>query len=333
MTSEIRKLFNQTLAVAVVLALIGVYEFVAPSSFNHFVIDVIRLPAYESRVLHTPLGSDQFVTYSSAHLPRIGSVLDNLTVPWYFILGLGIAIEMKLRGVTGRWVMASIPLLAVCVVLTQSRAAMFAAVVTILFSLRRQIGRSLTRRVRLAGLIGLFALAGLPVMIYGGLAHRFVSSKSSNQGHSRGVSVGIRVMEHYPLGRGLATGAGAGQNAQAKGLVKQVDIFVPEDQWLQIGTQLGILGLAIYSGELILMVMRLRPRDTTESDAAICASGVRNGVLGIIVGGLFLQPFIGPVIAWTVFALSGLGVSALDNSVRGDTRAQAQVWQLTSSTA
>jgi hypothetical protein len=140
-------------------------------------------------------------------------------------------------------------------------------------------------------------------------------------------------MEHYPLGRGLATGAGAGQNAQAKGLVKQVDIFVPEDQWLQIGTQLGILGLAIYSGELILMVMRLRPRDTTESDAAICASGVRNGVLGIIVGGLFLQPFIGPVIAWTVFALSGLGVSALDNSVRGDTRAQAQVWQLTSSTA
>jgi O-antigen ligase len=141
-----------------------------------------------------------------------------------------------------------------------------------------------------------------------------------------GVREGIEIMADEPLGRGLATGAGGGQAAAGQGAISQSSVFVPEDQWLQIGTQLGVLGLAIYVGALILMLRRLRPRGQLpdDQDANTCAGGARIALVGILAGGLFLQPFIEPVISWTVFALCGLAVGAMDQTAT-DTGKQPRV--------
>ncbi|HEX4864699.1 MAG TPA: O-antigen ligase family protein, partial [Acidimicrobiales bacterium] len=248
---------------------------------------------------------------------------------FYWMIALGIAIELLVRGKGKAWIWMAVPALGAAVLLTQSRAALLGAAITVLFGLRSQIGRSITRRVRLTALLGLALVVFLPLVAFSGLGHRFVSpGGTTNSGHKNRVSEGISIMFHNPVGRGLATGAGGGQVAQTQGAVSQGSVFIPEDEWLQIGTQLGFLGLGIYVAGLILMVRYLRipragpgdPRQPGEVrgsgwEAGLWASGVRSGLLGVMAGGLFLQPFVEPVVSWTVFALTGLAVGLSDAEV------------------
>jgi hypothetical protein len=328
--SQVWNIFRRFLVVDVVVAVIGFYQFLFPWSFNHLVVDTLGLPKYQAVVLHSPLLNPTnilaFGTAAGGHV-RIGSVLiNNLLAPWYFLFGLGIAIEMISRGKSRPWVVAAVPILSVALLLTQSRAAIGGGVVAVIYGLRSQLGRSIVQRVRMASMFALLGCVALPVIVFSGLGHRFVGSSVSNEGHVTGVREGIEIMADEPLGRGLATGAGGGQAAAGQGAISQSSVFVPEDQWLQIGTQLGVLGLAIYVGALILMLRRLRPRGQLpdDQDANTCAGGARIALVGILAGGLFLQPFIEPVISWTVFALCGLAVGAMDQTAT-DTGKQPRV--------
>jgi hypothetical protein len=316
---QIEATLRRVLKVAVIMAVVGVYEFFRPYSFNHFVTVTLQLGRYQANVLHSPLldPSNILAFANGTHRVRIGSLLvNNLNDGWYYVLGLGIAMELIVRGRSRPWLYASLPILGAALLFTQSRAAIVAGGVTTVFALRAQIGRIVQHRVRIAVMVALLGAAALPVVLSAGLGHRFVSSSSSvsNTGHVNGVREGLRIMGQYPLGRGLATGAGGGQNAVTKGLSSESSIFIPEDQWLQIGTQLGLLGLALYIAVLVLIISRLVPRshDPTTAGAAIAAGGMRNALLGILVGGLFLQTFTEPVVSWTVFALCGIAVGAMD---------------------
>ena len=326
---DAERIFRRFLGVAVVVALVGIYEFFNPHSFDHFVVHTIRVPTYEIRVLHAQVGNPNTVLLygTSGHRVRVGSILlNNLTVGFYWMLALGIAIELLVRGKGKAWIWMGVPVLASAALLTQSRAAILGAAIAVLFGLRSQIGRSITQRVRLTAMLGLALVVFLPLIVFSGVGHRFVSpGGTTNSGHKNGVSQGITIMFHNPVGRGLATGAGGGQVAQTQGAVSQGSVFIPEDEWLQIGTQLGFLGLGIYVAGLILIIRYLRvpragpgdPRQPGEvrlsaEHGGLLPSGVRSGLLGVLAGGLFLQPFVEPVVSWTVFALAGLAVGLAD---------------------
>jgi hypothetical protein len=164
------------------------------------------------------------------------------------------------------------------------------------------------------------------LVAFSGIGHRFVSpGGTTNTAHKNRVSEGISIMTNNPVGRGLATGAGGGQAAQTQGVVSQGAVFVPEDEWLQIGTQIGFLGLGLYVAGVVLIDRRLRaPGVDPDEDGHLGAgqvhdvssglwpSGVRSGFLGVLAGGLFLQPFVEPVVSWTVFALTGIAVGLAD---------------------
>ena len=319
------KIFQLFVGVAVIVALVGIYEFFNAHSFDHFVVHTIRVPTYQIQALHAQVGNPNTVLiYSTTgHHVRIGSVLLNyLTVGFYWMFALGIAIELVVRQRARPWIVASIPILGVATLLTQSRAAILGAAITVLFGLRRQIGRSLTRRVRLTAMLAFVLLVFLPLVAFSGIGHRLVSpGGATNSGHKNRVTQGISIMIHNPAGRGLATGAGGGQVAQTEGVVSQGAVFIPEDEWLQIGTQLGLLGLGTYVAGLILMIRYLRvpragPNDTRKpadtNGVGLWVFGVRSGLLGVLVGGLFLQPFVEPVVSWTVFALTGIAVALAD---------------------
>ncbi|MGI8850354.1 MAG: O-antigen ligase family protein [Acidimicrobiales bacterium] len=325
---QVEALFRRLLVVAVLVALIGLYEYAAPGSFNHFVVHTIRVPSYEIRVLHVTLKDPTTVlTYSSTgHHVRVGSVLLNyLTVGFYFIFALGIAIELLSRGQARTWVAMSIPILGTALLVVQSRAAILGGAVTVLLGLRRQIGRSLVQRVRLTVMLSLGLLVFIPVIVISGLGHRFVGSRGTdNTLHNNSVHLGINIMVKYPLGLGLGTGAGGGQVAQTEAATSNSSasipsVFIPEDQWLQIGTQIGVIGLIIYVAALVLIVRRLYPRthDPGIADGSVSAGGARTALIGILVGGLFLQPFVEPVVSWTVFALCGLAAAEMDRLSNG----------------
>lgn len=311
-------LFRRVLIIAVIIAVVGLYEFARPYSFNHFLVKVIQVPSYQARVLHSPFPDpNNLLAFASgsSHLVRIGSILINYLEPgWYFIIGLALAIELATRGRSRPWMVASIPVLGIALVFNQSRAAILGGVATVLFSLRARIGRSVTTRVRLSSFVGLMLVVGIPVIVLFGLGHRFVGSHESNTGHVTKVQAGLHAMGHSPLGRGLATSQGGGSTAAGKALVSQQAILDPENQWLLIGIQVGVLGLALYASSLILMLRKLRPRthDPGPSDSSVYCDGMRSAFLGILVGAMTLPIFTEPVISWTVFGLCGLAVGAQD---------------------
>jgi len=50
--------------------------------------------------------------------------------------------------------------------------------------------------------------------------------------------------------------------------------------------------------------------------AGLPAAGSRNAFVGLLIGGSFLQPFINLPVAFTTFALLGLGVGLMDQADR-----------------
>jgi hypothetical protein len=315
---EVVAIFRRVLSIAFIIAAIGIYEFARPSSFNHFLVKVLQVPEYQTRVLHSVvLNPNNLLAFASpgSHLVRVGSILINYLEPgWYFVIGLAIAIELITRGQSRPWIVISVPVIGIALIFTQSRAAIIAGIVVLVYSLRARIGRSVTGRVRLSSFLVLAALVGIPVIVLFGLGHRFVGSQHSNTDHVKRVQAGLHAIGRSPLGRGLATSEGGGSTAAGKGLVSQTAILDPEDQWLLIGIQLGVFGLALYALALILMLRGLRARAPNHglSEAAIPAEAMRSAFLGILVASFVLPIFTEPVISWTVFGMCGLAVGVQD---------------------
>lgn len=317
---QAEKLTRGVMATGTAVAAIGVYEFFNPGSFNHFLVHTAQLPQYHAAVLHSPIGTPtQLLTYASNGHVRVGSVfIDSLTDSWYYMLVIGLVMERIARGRTRPWLIGALILNGLALVFTQSRGAIIGTAIVVLVAVRSQIGRSVTQRVRMSSFFALVLVAAVPLVVFTGLAHRFVSSHQSNQAHSNGITEGLRVMGANPLGRGLATGSGAGQIAAGKGLISTSHVFDPENQWLLVGTELGILGLVLYSGAIVFIIRGLNPRtaDTETTDAALAAGGVRNAMFGLAFGTIVAQPFLDHGISWTVFGLCGLALGVLDRERR-----------------
>jgi hypothetical protein len=317
-TDQVEKLLRRCLTVVFWVAVIGVYEFFRPYSFNHFLTVTLQLGRYQAQVLHSPLPNPNNVLAfaNGTSYVRIGSVLiNNLLDGWYYVLGLSIAVEGLVRGRRTRFGWVCVPVIGAALVFTQARGSIIAGGVAVLLILRRQVGRSLLRRVHLGTLLTMGLLVAVPVVVISGLGHRFTSSSSSvsNQGHVAQIQKGVRIMEANPLGNGLATGVAGGQSAAGKGLIGAFAVFDPEDQYLEIGMQLGFLGLALWAVTLAAMLARMKPRaPDVLGRLAASGPGVRAAFIGMLVGATVAQVFTEPVVSWTVFALCGAVVGNLD---------------------
>lgn len=331
---QVLRLLRRVLAVGFVMALVGLFEFAASGTWNHLAVHVFGVQHYKEVVLHqtpgpsfNPTDVRQYANVGGHRFVRVGSVLfDHASAGFYFAFCLGVAAEMVARARGRTWVVVSIPLLGVALVLTQTRSALVAGVVALLFSVRAQIGRSIRNRARLALILGLVMVVAIPFALASGVLNRFSSSSGSNKDHSSSFHTGVATMSASPLGRGLSTAAGGGQLAANEGISSQSSVGVTESQWLQIGTQLGDLGLVLYAGAFLAMERRLRRRSLDAGDdpesraAAMSAAGARNAFVGLVVGATFLQVFLGPELSWTVFALVGAaaGVRSRPNVIADD---------------
>lgn len=318
-SEEVNRLFRQFVIVASVVAGVGIFEFFATNTWVRFVTKTIKLTDYELRVLRiaNPTYQEVYGSVGGHHFPRVGSVLLNyLDAGFYLVLALAIAVEFFTRGRPGWFVRLGVPLISVALVFNQGRAALVAGVIAALLGLRTQIGRSVAHAERLGFALAIALVACIPLIASSGLAHHYVASQGSNTSHITSTRYGLQALSRHPMGTGLATGAGAGQLASLKGLETTQTFIVSEDGYLNIGIQLGYAGLVLYVLALLYMVRALRPVPGLNSASSYSgpAFGARNALIGLLIAGLVLQPFVSQVVDWPVFALCGAGAAALDCS-------------------
>lgn len=320
-----------------IIAAVGVFEFLASSTWNDFVVNTLGTARYRVDLLRVPFTDSSLYdvrTYTSVagrQVLRVGSVLLGFQpAAFTMVVGTAILAELQLRRGTGRtgWVALALPLVAAGVVLTQTRSAVLALATVLGLVVLRLPGRQVMARVRMTLVVGGLALLALPIVFAIGLADRLggKDDNSSNTAHANSTRNGFEVLLDTPLGNGLSTAAGAGQRNDA------TTAQISENQLLQIGTQIGLAGLVLWIGCYLGVLRRtgavLRARHLARggtrgptSDpyavadhhpAAAVVAATRVAFLAFVPAMMFLQTFIFFPVAWALWGLAGAALGSLE---------------------
>lgn len=329
------RVMRWALAVGTIVAALGLVEFAAPGTWDRLAAGTLQVPRYQQSVLAAlPVGSsltnvEVFGNLAGHRLVRVGSVLDYESLGFYLALGLGIGAELWSRGRGGRWIPPALVVIALGLLVTQDRSGILAGAVAVGLALRHRPRVGAASMRRMAAAAGVLVVVGGGLYVFGGVGARLGGDRTSNQAHSVEIRQGLQALVTYPLGRGLATAGPQYKRAalSTAGLSTYyagpaTGIAVTDDQWLAIGTELGLAGLAVYVAMALTMIVRLGEAGRR---GAVVGSAARNALVGILIGGTFLQPFINQAVSLTLFLLVGLGVGGVPSPSRPATGASASV--------
>lgn len=320
------RLVRTFVATAAVVGSIAILEFLFPSTWNTLLIEHLRLHEYKMNVLNVRPADDPWLfdvrVYTSVggrQVHRVGSVLTYYwALGFYMVIASAVIADRIVRGAARPLSYLLLFLTAGSLLLTQTRSAILGLAVVLFVTLLRRPGRlprSAESRTRFAIVLGAVVVLAIPAAAAVGLVDRFQGEDdySSNEVHRDNFEQGMTILSDNPLGRGLATAAGAGQAADVAGTA------VSESQYLQIGTQLGILGLALWLGTVILTIVALG-RANARAPAGVdpgLVTATRTALFGLLAAGFFLQPFIEYAVTWSVWSLAGVALGMLESTGRG----------------
>lgn len=298
------------LAVAVVVAGAAVFEALDSNAWNRFVINTIQYTRYQIGVLHgTPPNPYDIRLYNDVaglHIIRVGSVFNSaITCGFYLVLGFALGLERAARGQGGRWILPALVLIGGGLLLTQTRSAIVAGLIVALLAFQPAAGRRPHWRTQLALLMAALAIVAVPAAVSSGLSKRITApaSNTDNAGHVSAFWNGVHSLEHHPLGTGLGTSAGVGQQyAQTGGIV------VPENNYLQVGVELGIGAMLVFVALTVAVVLNLRRAARIRPHPAIAAAAAT--MAGLAVAAWFLEPWYDFSVAWTMWAFAGAALGA-----------------------
>jgi O-Antigen ligase len=308
-----RRALRLITAVGMVVAAIAVFEFFFSATWNDFVVNKVKYTTYELQVLDVKPFNFFDIRYygqiGGQQIIRVGSVfLSPLTLGFYLLIPFAVAIDrvvrMGLRGVAASCVF----LTGAALLLAQTRAALIGAVVIGLVAMRPAAGRSTQRRLQFGLLLAAAALVALPVAAATGLSGRVTTPVSGDEqtsvDHVQSFWKGVGTISEHPLGQGLATSAGAGQRFQTQSTV------VAENNYLQVGIEVGVGAMALFIALTLVLLRRLRA--AVEWTADLGGGAVRAMGVALAIGALFLQPWVDLPTAWTFWSLAGamLGLAA-----------------------
>ena len=294
------------LTVGVAVSAVGVFEFLAPSTWNHFVVQTVGYPHYQQVVLNSYVANPgSILSYSylgGTQLVRIGSVfLDPLSLSWYLILPFAVALERAVRRQGSPLNMAAMLLIGSALLLTQTRSAIFGAVVAAALLYQPAAGRRRHWRTQLGVLLVGLAVVAVPAVVGTGGAKRIqqLGSKANpdTAGHLSGFYQGLDRMESLPFGLGLGTAAGTGQRFHVAGDV------IAENNYLEVGDELGIAGAVLFVALTIALIRWLRRAGRTDPDPLIAATWT--AAVGLAVSAWFLQTWSVFAVAWTFWGVAG----------------------------
>lgn len=293
-----------------VVAAIGVFEAADSSAWNQFVVRTVQYPTYQFDVLHTvppnPLDIRVYGFLGGHRFVRVGSVfIDALSCSWYLILPFAIGMERAIRRTASPLLVLATVLIAAALVLTQTRSAIFGALVVATLCLAPAAGRQHHWRTQVAVLLCALAVFGIPGAFASGVASRVQqisnTGDTSTAGHLNGLKQGFQTMENNGLGKGIGTAAGTGQRIGTTGFV------IPENYYLEMGDELGFIGLLSFVALVIALVRFLR-RGTRASPQPLIAATWASAI-GLSVAAWFLQTWNTLIVAWTFWGVAGAMVA------------------------
>jgi hypothetical protein len=294
---------------ATLVAAVAVYEFFFPSPWNHFVVQTVQYPRYQAEIVHSGVLDPTDVLFhgvvAGRAIVRVGSVfLNPLALGFYLVVGFAVAIERIIRQGARATAMGSLLLIGTALLLTQTRSALVAAIIVAVIALRPTPGQYSRQRVQLGLLLGAGLLIALPAASGTGLSERIAKTTPGEKVsavHIDSFWRGMRTLADHPLGRGLATSAGAGQR------FTPTQAVVSENYYLQVGDELGVPAMLVFVALTIAVVRALRRAARRSLDAAAAAVG--NAAFGLAVGALFLHTWNDHALAWTLWGLAGASLA------------------------
>ena len=181
----------------------------------------------------------------------------------------------------------------------------------LLVVLRPAPGRSGASRVRYTILAGAALVVAVPLVFGAGMTDRFTNEDTgSDSVHDARVDAAMDVIGDHPMGLGLAMGSNAAGRA--------VEGSVPvENQWLDTGVQLGVLGIVLFAVQYLLVLRALhRAASRAGPQAQAGVLGVRNAMIGLLVPLWYQQAFGVVEVSWVLFALAGATLGAAEGAKR-----------------
>ena len=261
-----------------------------------YVQDVLRSSVYEP-VLRTAFGSST--------VTRVGSIfLDPIALAYLLLVVTAVAAGRLLRGVGGPLDAVGAVVCVLCTFLTFTRSAI--ALLPVL-GLVLAIGSGrLTRHigVLLTGALGLAVVAGF-FGVGGQVASGFDTNDPRTALHVEALGNGVERVVTNPVGTGLGTVAGVSDRFDVEGALPTTENF-----YLQIGTEVGILGAAVFVAFTVLLCQGVFRRAREEPDGVALAAAA--GLVCVALGGLALHTFANIPVTWPLFVLAGLALGDSD---------------------
>ena len=291
------------------IAVVGLYQKVAASSFSNFILNTAGVENYEQYVLNTPLTVVQrnlayIHTISPLHISSI--LLSPYDMGDYMAVVAAIAavrISQHHRSVFYYLVFASC---AASCYFTQVRADSLAIVVVLVFVALPASRTPLEGRLRLIATLAVAAVLVVPAIGSSRFfnKHDTVAQQSST-GHVKEIQDGIDVMIVFPLGLGLGQQPGvANRYVQLTGLLLGGDIS--DNVITQVGDELGVQALIPWLVMVFLIGLELKRRAGRGDEVAACMGFA---FVAIFVAGQFHHVFLTFPLPWMLWAGLGLALT------------------------
>jgi len=312
------RLRQVVIGVALVLCAVGIWEFLDGGSYNQFLGNTLRVPAYQNVVLHVapPPDNNYAAAFTSAGngsaYSRIGSLLLNpLDMGFYIVVPFGLAFERMLRGRTSLISVGLTAVTGLTLVLTETRSAVLGGVVIVVVCLWLNLRRASPGQLRSTILVVVALALAVPLSSHSTIRARFASvsnpnSALDNQEHVSRTKNGWHEVTTHPAGLGLGANPASGDRYGT------TNATTTENSYLQVGSELGLAAMIAFIGLYLSLLQRLRRSAVALADSSIgsIASAVWFIGLGLLVGGMFLQVWIGFSVALTFWGLAGATLGA-----------------------
>ena len=244
-------------------------------------------------------------TFGSSTVTRVGSIfLDPIALAYLLLVTVAVVGARLLRG-DGRTfdgIAAAVCVLCTCLTFTRSAIALLPVLGLVLAigsgRLTRHIGPLLTGAIGLAVVASFFGVGDQ-------VASGFDSSDPRTASHIEALGNATERVIANPLGSGLGTVAGVGDRFDVEGALATTENF-----YLQQGTEVGVLGAAVFLVLVALLCQVVLERARSDPDGL--ALGAAGGLTCVALGGMALHTFANIPVTWPLFVLVGFALGASD---------------------
>ncbi len=318
----LRRLRTAVFVVAAVLAGFAVWEFVAQTSFNTFLVQTLRMPQYRADILNVPYTDPtQLITQGSlggVSWVRVGSLLnDPLELGFLLLIPLGLGLERlsaaRLRTATVAATLAA----AVALLFTLTRSAILGGLLAAMLSVGLGVRRRSPGRIRLVIALVAGAIAVAPIAGQTSVQARFFgvsgAQNTDNQEHLTASTDAFSAVLHHPAGYGLGANPVTGLRFDSS------IARTSENSYLQVGTELGVAAMLLFIAMFLLLLARLRRVWTGDDDPSGLGGGMWLAGWALAFGGMFLHVWTSFPVALTFWGLAGavLGSAPSPRDVAG----------------